>query len=30
MTVAKPSENPSNTIEIRRCFAQFHMILSEM
>ena len=30
MTVDKPPENPSNTVEIRRCFAQFHMILSEM
>jgi len=30
MTVVKRTENPSNTIKIRLCFAQFHMILSEM
>jgi len=30
MTVGKSAENLSNTIEIHPCFAQFHMILSEM
>jgi len=30
MTVVKPIKCPSNIIEIRLCFAQFHMILSEM
>jgi len=30
MTVGKPTGNPTNTIKIRLCFAQFHMILSEM